>query len=105
VDPAGLDFHLQPSSPLVGKGVVLTSTTDAGNGNVIPVTDASYFSDGFGIGEGDEIVIAANRVRIIAIDYANHEITIDRTIQWKKGDGVSFPFSGAAPDMGASDVK
>ena len=105
VDPAGLDFHLQPSSPLVGKGVILTSTTDSGNGNVIPVTDASYFSDGFGIGEGDEIVIAANRVRIIAIDYANHEITIDRTIQWKKGDGVSFPFSGAAPDMGASDVK
>ena len=105
VDPAGFDFHLGPSSPLVGKGVVLTSTTDSGNGNVITVWDASYFSDGFGIGEGDEIVIGANRVRIIAIDYANHKISIDRTIQWKKGDGVSFPFSGAAPDMGASDVK
>jgi hypothetical protein len=85
--------------------VVLASATDAGDGKVIPVTDASYFSDGFGIGAGDEIVIAANRVRIIAIDYANNKMTIDRTIHWGKGDGVSFPFAGTAPDMGAGDGK
>jgi parallel beta-helix repeat protein len=105
VDPAGFDFHLRPSSPLAGKGVVLTSTTDSGNGNVITVADASYFSDGFGIGEGDEIVIASNQARVIAIDYASNKITLDRAIMWEKGDGVSFPFSGAAPDMGARDAK
>jgi hypothetical protein len=103
VDPAAYNFHLKPSSPPVGKGVVLTSTTAPGNGNVISVTDAGYFSDGFGIGDGDNIAIGLNRVRIIAIDYANNKITIDRTIMWEKGDGVSFPFSGVAPDMGASD--
>ena len=105
VDPAGFDFHLGPTSPLLGKGVVLTSTTDAGDGNVITVRDAGYFSDGFGIGQGDEIVIGVNQVRIIAIDYANNKITIDRVIRWRKGDEVSFPFSGIAPDMGARDVN
>jgi hypothetical protein len=103
VDPAAFNFHLKPSSPLAGKGTVLASTTAPGKGKIIRVTDASYFSDGFGIGDGDNIVIGLNRVRIIAIDYANNKITIDRTIRWDKGAVVSFPFSGMAPDMGASD--
>jgi parallel beta-helix repeat protein len=103
VDPAGLDFRLQPSSPLMGKGVILARTTGAGSGNTVAVTDASYFSDGFGMGEGDDIVVGENPVTIVAIDYSSNAITIDRTITWKSGDAVSFPFSGAAPDVGASD--
>lgn len=102
VDPAALDFRLQLSSPLIGKGVILARTTGAGSGNVATVTDASYFGDGFGVGEGDSIAIGDNRVTIIAIDYTNNRITIDRLIAWKSGDAVSFVFSGAAPDMGAS---
>ena len=73
-----------------------------GSGNVVTVTDASYFGDGFGMGEGDNIVIGDNCVTIVAIDYTNNGITIDRTITWKSGDAISFPFSGVAPDMGVS---
>ncbi len=102
VDPAALDLQLRPSSPLIGRGVILARTTSAGSGIVVTVTDASYFSDGFGIGGGDPIVIGGKQVTIAAVDYASHVLTIDRTITWKNGDAVSFPFYGIAPNMGAS---
>jgi hypothetical protein len=70
----------------------------------VTVTDASYFSDGFGIGSGDSIVIGANLANIVAIDYHNHSISVDQVINWGKNDAVSFPFSGSAPDMGASET-
>jgi parallel beta-helix repeat protein len=102
VNPASLDLRLQSSSPLIGKGVILARTTGLGSGTVVAVTDASYFSDGFGIGEGDTIVIGGEQVTIVAIDYTHNRITIDRAITWASGDAVSFPFSDVAPNMGAS---
>jgi hypothetical protein len=68
------------------------------------VTDAKHFSDGFGIGSGDSIVIGGNRVSITAIDYINNSISVDRAIEWGGNAAVGFPFTGAAPDMGASYV-
>ena len=47
VDPAGFNFSLQPRSPLIGKGTIFARTTNAGSGETVTVTDASYFSDGF----------------------------------------------------------
>jgi parallel beta-helix repeat protein len=104
VNPATFDFNLQPSSPLIGKGVILAETTGAGSGNTVTVTDANYFSDGFGVGKGDDIMIAGNRVKIIAIDYTNNAITIDQEISWTSGDAVSFSFSGVAPDIGVNEA-
>ena len=69
---------------------------------MVQATDVSDFSDGFGIGSGDSIVIGVSRVTIAAIDYVANSISIDRAISWSKNDPVSFPFSGAAPTMGAS---
>jgi parallel beta-helix repeat protein len=104
VAPTVFDFSLQPTSPLIDKGVILAQTTNAGSGKTVIVTDASYFSDGFEIGSGDSIIVGDNRVNIIAIDYINHSITVDRAIDWDENDLVSFPFAGAAPDMGASNM-
>ncbi len=104
VNPAAFDFSLQPASPLIGKGVILARTTDAGSGSQVIVTDASYFSDGFGIGSGDTVVIGSNHAKIVSIDYLNQTIGIDRVLNWGKNDPVSFPFAGAAPDLGASNI-
>jgi parallel beta-helix repeat protein len=105
VDPAGFDFSLQSTSPLIGKGAILARTTKAGTGNTVSITDASYFSDGFEIGNGDAVVIGGSPANIVAVDYSNHLIRIDRIIKWDKNDAVSFPFVGAAPHMGASNTK
>lgn len=103
-DPTAFNFSLQAASPLIGKGTILAWTIDAGSGVTVIVTDASYFSDGFGIGIGDPIVIGNSRANIVAIDYLSHSITVDRVIHWDKNDAVSFPYDGVAPDMGASNA-
>ena len=104
-DPAELNFSLQPESPLIGQGMVLARTTSAGSGKTVNVTDASYFSDGFGIGSGDSILIGDRRASIRSIDYINQVISIDQDIQWDVNDPVSFPFTGSAPDLGASNPQ
>jgi parallel beta-helix repeat protein len=104
VDSPAFNFSLQPTSPLIGKGEVLTRTTQAGSGNLVNLLDSSYFSDGFGIGSGDSILIGSSQVNIISINYKDHSIQIDQGIRWDKNAAVSFPFAGAAPDMGASDL-
>jgi hypothetical protein len=104
-DPTALNFSLQAASPAIGKGVILACAKNAGSGKTISVTNADYFSDGFGIGNGDLIVVGNNRVNITAIDYMNHSISIDRDINWNANDAVSFPFTGIAPDMGAGIIQ
>lgn len=104
-DPETFDFSLQSTSPVIGKGSVLTWTTSAGSGDTVSVTEAGYFSDGFGIGGGDPIVVGNSRANIIAVDYFNRSIRVDRSLSWNKNDPVSFPFVGSAPDMGASNSQ
>jgi parallel beta-helix repeat protein len=103
-DSKTFNFSLQPTSPLIGRGEVLTRTTEAGSGNTVIVMDPSYFSDGFGIGSGDSILIGSSRVNIMSINYTDHSIMINQSIRWEKNAAVSFPFAGTAPDMGASDL-
>lgn len=96
------DFHLQKSSSCIDAGVFLTRTTAAGSGNRIPVEDAGFFCDGWGIVEGDIIRISAQKsVRIIHIDYSTNLLTIHESIAWQQGDPVSLDYSGKAPDIGA----
>jgi hypothetical protein len=89
---------------LIGKGAILARTTNTGSGSQVLVSDPRYFSDGFGIGNGDSIVIGGNQTKIVSIDYVNHSISVDRVITWTENDAVSFPFAESAPDIGASDV-
>jgi parallel beta-helix repeat protein len=104
VDPAGYNFSLQPGSQLINHGTILAWTTSSGKGNTFTVTDASYFSDGFGIGMGDSIVIDGKRANILSIDYMKRSIKIDQSLNWNENDVVSFPYTGSAPSMGVNEV-
>jgi len=101
VDEANKNFNLSSASPYIDKGEFLTKTVGSGNGNIVTVNDALYFMDGFGLVEGDTVKIGNDTVKITAIDYNNHQLTINNNITWSSGEGVSFPYSGSAPDIGA----
>jgi parallel beta-helix repeat protein len=100
--PEDYKFYLQPGSPGIDAGDFLTRTVGSGKGNIIQVWDASSFTDGFGVTSGDLIQVGANSpVTVTEVDYTKKTITVDENISWKKGDGVSYPYSGSTPDMGA----
>jgi hypothetical protein len=101
--PGVLDFHLQPQSPCVDAGDFLTRTTAAGQGTTIPVAEAGFFTDGYGAVEGDLIQLEGQThpLRILAIDYEANTLRVDSPAVWQAGQGVSQPFDGARPDIGA----
>jgi parallel beta-helix repeat protein len=100
--PAKHNFHLQPDSPAIDAGDFLTRTVDSGSGNIIAVLDASYFTNGFIVAPGDTVKVGGNSlVTVTDVDYRKKTIVIDKNISWKKGDGVSYPYSGSGPDLGA----
>jgi hypothetical protein len=101
------DFHLQSTSPAINSGVFLTTTTSVGTGSVIQVTDAGYFIDGFGITNGDVIQLQgqSQTATITAINYTTNTITVDRSLTWTSGLGISLAYSGIAPDIGAYEYN
>ncbi len=106
VDPASGDFRLKPGSAAIDRAEPLTVTRSAGRGTKVPVADARYFYDGFGIpGEtGDAILVGAENVRVVKCDREENELTVDREIAWTEGAPVQFPFTGRAPDPGAYEA-
>lgn len=108
VDAANGDFRLAADSPLVDAGGFLTRTTGAGAGVVIPVEDAGYFYDGFGIeGEqGDRIRLEGGAsARIVEADYARRELIVAEPIRWEAGEGVHVFYHGEGPDIGAYERR
>jgi hypothetical protein len=103
VDAAKRDYHLQSTSPCIDAGTFLTTTASAGSGTKLPVTDARLFVDGFGIADGDSIQLQGQTqvAKVTQIDYSTNTLTLDTTLTWAKGLGVSAPYSGTAPDIGA----
>lgn len=106
VDAMGRKVQLKDGSPMIDAGAHLTAAKGAGDKSTkLLVKDAGYFYDGFGIkGEkGDLIRLAGSEqsARIIGIDYAKNEITLNRPLSWQDGQGVSLAYHGDAPDIGA----
>lgn len=98
----GYAWKLLAGSPCIDAGRFLTKTVGAGSGTTIRVEDAGYFTDGFGVAEGDLIRVGDNEaVRIVKIEHTENTITVQKPITWDDGDGVSLPYSGRAPDVGA----
>ena len=97
------DFTLRSDSPAVDKGLFLTQTRSAGSGTALPVGYAGFFTDGYGIVDGDEIQIASSgeRARIVSIDDDTNTLTLNRALSWLAGDGVALPYADRAPDVGA----
>jgi len=97
------DFRIAFDSPCVDSGGFLTKARSSGSGTQLPVEDAGYFSDGFGIAEGDWIQLEgqSETAKILSIDYANHILHLNRSLTWSLNQGVSLAYSGLAPDIGA----
>jgi hypothetical protein len=101
--PGVLDFRLQPQSPCIDAGEFLTRTTAAGRGIRIPVAEAGFFTDGYGIVEGDQIRVEGvpRLLRVVGVDHEANVLRVDWPVRWAEGQGVSQPYRGARPDIGA----
>lgn len=103
VAPGNNDFTLSSGSPMIDAADFLTTTKSSGSGKSIKVEDASYFCDGWGIINGDLIQLEGQsmKTRILNISYGSNTITVDKALSWNAGIGVSLPYTGSAPDIGA----
>ncbi|MEJ2704063.1 MAG: right-handed parallel beta-helix repeat-containing protein, partial [Sedimentisphaerales bacterium] len=106
VDPNSNNYHLRSDSPMIDAGGFLTIVTSpSGSGAQMTVEDAAYFYDGYDItGEvGDLIRLEGQEsvARIVDIDYDRNILKLNRSLTWKKGQGVSLNYVGSRPDVGA----
>jgi hypothetical protein len=101
------DTRLRSDSPMIDKAGFLTSATESGSGQELPVADVRYFFDGFGIaGEAGDLVQLAGdsrRARIVRIDYGTSRLILDSPLAWVKGQGVTTAYAGVAPDFGSDE--
>jgi hypothetical protein len=104
VDAAAGNVHLRPESPCVDAGAPLTHTRSAGKGRSVPVEDALFFSDGFGIVEPDLIRVGPERARVVKVNFTGSQLELDQELSWEAGAPVSLDYSGKAPDMGAFEL-
>jgi parallel beta-helix repeat protein len=108
-DQGGFDFHLAPPSLMIDAGAFLSQAVGDGSGPVLPVQDASYFYDGYGIPDevGDEIQLegSLDTAIVIAIDLSSNTLTLDRPLSWSAGQGVALAYEGSAPDLGAYEFE
>jgi len=108
VDEGTRDLRLAAGSPMIDTAAFLTTASAAGSGAEVPVTDASYFFDGYGIpGEaGDEIQMEGTTESAIVthVDLLANRLTLDRPLSWTAGQGVALKYAGAGPDLGAFEA-
>jgi len=107
VSTSNKNFHLKANSPCINAGAFLTETTASGSGTQITVDDAGYFTDGYGLIEGDIIQLEGQTLtaRIIHINYNNNVITVNKSLNWYSSQGVSLVYNGSAPDIGPYEYQ
>lgn len=102
-------FSLSSASPCIDAGMFLTKTKNSGdNSRLLEVVDPHFFCDGFGLSEGDKIVVGMNTMTTIQNILMNSVDGSDITllelkdeITWDIGENVSLDFYGNKPDIGA----
>jgi parallel beta-helix repeat protein len=101
---AAANYTAQTGSPLIDGGDFLTTARTGGSGRQIPLADASWFYDGFGIAgeQGDVVQLEGQTttVRITRIDYTTNTVTVDRDLTWTAGQGIALSYTGPSPDIG-----
>jgi hypothetical protein len=66
------------------------------------VADAGYFTDGWGVIQGDLIQLAnGQRARVVDVNDATNTITVGVALSWTQGMGIVLAYEGTAPDLGA----
>ncbi len=103
IAPSAGDFRLRGISPCIDGGRALTTALfAAASSTTLAVADARYFFDGYGVVPGDLVQIGHNPpVRVVHVDLASNTLTLEAPLSWEAGDGVSYPYEGRAPDIGA----
>ncbi len=101
-DYGQFNFNLSAHSAAIDAGRPLTTTIGSGDGDLVQVKDARFFCDGYGVTDGDLVVIGKNSpVRVTGINYTANTLRLDKQLYWHIGDPVSLPYKGSAPDIGA----
>src|SRR5690606_12128732 len=106
--PSSLDgYSLKPGSSGVDGSVFLTEVTSSGRSKVVPVADTRFFSNGFGIVDGDRIQLegTTSSVEVVEVDHAAGTLTLQREVEFSSRQGIALQFSGAAPDVGAVEYR
>jgi hypothetical protein len=102
VSISNLDAHLTNTSPAIARSRPQTTTTAGGSSTtVVPVVDAGFFTDGWGIQwvNGDVVDVGTNSgVQIASINYPANTLTLVSPITFNNGDGV---FLDGTQDIGA----
>src|SRR5262249_17484986 len=96
------DLSLQNASPCINAGVALTNIASAtGSGTSFVVRDASYFSDGLGVTQGDRIQLfgTAQTAIVVQVDYSTNTLTVNTPVSWSQNEGISLAYAGSAPDI------
>ena len=103
VDPEHDVYELKPTSAALDRGQPLTRTRSAGQGSTLPVSDARWFYDGFGIAQekGDEIMVGTVKVRVTRVDIEHQTLELDQAISWQAAASITMPHAGKAADLGA----
>jgi len=104
-DPESDDYRLRAESPGIDAARPLAVVRQSGSGREMPVDDARPFFDGFGIpGERGDLVFIGPKKRPAIVTRADLDagvLALDRDVAWEAGDGVSLPYVGDGPDLGA----
>ena len=102
------DFRLDIGSPAIDAGTPLAVAREAGSGSELPVDDARWFYDGFGIpGEkGDHVAVGPERreALVLKADIEANVLTLHRELTWQAGDPVTLSREGTIPDLGAYEM-
>ncbi len=103
VDAPLNNFHLQSTSIAINQGTYLTKTSSSGTGNTIPVLNAGFFSNGYGVISGDIIQFEGQtqEFEVIAVDSINNMITLNQPATWNVNQGISLKYNESLPDIGA----
>ena len=89
------NFHLQSGSPAIDRGGFLTTTMSAGQGTSIPVKDAGYFFDGWGVVGGDTIQLQGQTATARIVSISGNTLVVDKSLTWSAGQGVSLSYQGS----------
>ena len=100
-DPAQYNFSLKTNSPAIDSGVFLTTTVGSGTGTTMTVADAKIFFDGYDITLGDEIQLDGQLARARITNNNGNTLTLNSSLSWSNGQGLSLSYEGSKPDTGA----
>jgi len=103
INETGRDYNLRSDSLMVDAGAFLTLASGSGSGTSLPVDDARYFIDGWGIIAGDLIQLQGQTetARVTNVNYSTNTLTLDTSLTWTDNIGVSLAYAGTSPDIGA----